>query len=305
VASYNGGKFSPFVLEQVGAIKDQHVEFDFFGIKGKGFWGYLNCRKILLKKISEFKPDIIHAHYGLSGLLANLQREVPVVTTYHGSDIHSGGFLLLLSRVSMRLSKYNIFVSDKLYEIAHFYKDNTTVQSCGVDFDKFKAMSREEARKQLGLDLQSNYILFAGSFDNPIKNSSLAQQACNLIPGCKLIELKGYSREEVNLLMNACDCLLMTSHREGSPMVTKEAMLCGTPIVSVDVGDVKELVGETEGHFIVSMDAEKIAIGLNNAIRFSKGKGKTGGRERLIELGLDNKQVAERIVQVYKSTIIE
>jgi teichuronic acid biosynthesis glycosyltransferase TuaC len=95
VASYNYGKYSPFVSEQAGL----NIQIDYFPVKGKGVFGYLKNRKGLLFKIEEYHPDIIHAHYGLSGLLANLQREVPVVTTFHGSDIHSGGIWLLLSKM--------------------------------------------------------------------------------------------------------------------------------------------------------------------------------------------------------------
>lgn len=57
------------------------------GLQGKGINGYFKNLSAQ-KKIKEFHPDIIHAHYGLSGLFANLQRKVPVVTTYHGSDIN-------------------------------------------------------------------------------------------------------------------------------------------------------------------------------------------------------------------------
>lgn len=293
----------PFIYEQVEAIKKMSVEADFFGISQKGFWGYLRSRQGLLKKIKEFRPDIIHAHYGLSGLLANMQRKVPVITTYHGSDIHSGGLLLKLSRLSMRLSIYNVFVSNKLYEIANYKNKNAMVQTCGVDFDKFNVLPKKEARERLGWSLDEKSVLFAGAFDNAIKNPELAQQACKYLSQYRLIELKGYSRAEVNLLMNACDCLLMTSYREASPMVIKEAMLCGTPVVSVDVGDVKEVVGQTDGCFIVNSDVEEIVNRLYDAINFSAEKGKTKGRERIEELGLDNKQVAERIFYLYKDIL--
>lgn len=88
-------------------------------------------RKGLLFKIEEYHPDIIHAHYGLSGLLANLQREVPVVTTFHGSDIHSGGIWLLLSKICMYLSAFNIFVSRRIYETAKYKK--VIMQYCHVE----------------------------------------------------------------------------------------------------------------------------------------------------------------------------
>lgn len=82
VASYNYGKYSPFVSEQAESVKGLNIQIDYFPVKGKGVFGYLKNRKGLLFKIEEYHPDIIHAHYGLSGLLANLQREVPVVTTF-------------------------------------------------------------------------------------------------------------------------------------------------------------------------------------------------------------------------------
>lgn len=81
VASNNRhSNFAPFIVEQADAIKRMGHEVDFFGINGKGLLGYAKNRKLLIRKIKEFNPDIIHAHYGLSGLLANMQRSVPVVT---------------------------------------------------------------------------------------------------------------------------------------------------------------------------------------------------------------------------------
>lgn len=74
VANYNPGHCSPFVVEQVDSIRKLGVEFEYFGIVGKGPFGYLKNLPKFKRKIAEFKPDLIHAHYGLSGLLATLQR---------------------------------------------------------------------------------------------------------------------------------------------------------------------------------------------------------------------------------------
>lgn len=295
VASYNRGRFPPFVLEQVNALKAKNVSFDFFGIKGKGVIGYLNARQALLKKIKVYEPDIIHAHYGLSGLLANLQRKISVVTTYHGSDIHSGGLLLKLSRLSMKLSKYNIFVSNKLLELANYQKKNAAVQACGVDFDKFMMLPKEAARKQLGLDLSDKLVLFAGAFDNEIKNPELAQQACKLLPECKLIELKGYRREEVNLLMNACDCLLMTSHREASPMVIKEVMMCGTP----------EYIKEGEnGFFTTNRRIEEVGDLIIDLINKPEERKKIGDNAiKTIQVMFTLEHMGSEIENIYKKLL--
>ena len=117
----------------------------------------------------------------------------------------------------------------------------------------------------------------------------------------ELIELKGYNRDQVNALMYTCHALLLTSKTEGSPQVIKEAMACGCPIVSVDVGDVAERVSGVEGCYVVrTREPKDIAEVLQQAITF---EGKTNGREKIIEMGLSNEHVAKRLVEIYKQIL--
>lgn len=62
----------PFIREQVDALRAQGCECEYYHIKGKGLLGYLREIPGLRKKIREFKPELIHAHYGLSCLVANM-----------------------------------------------------------------------------------------------------------------------------------------------------------------------------------------------------------------------------------------
>lgn len=303
VGNNKSGRFSPFVVEQVESVAKLGVEFDFFGVSGKGILGYLKCFPALKRKIREFKPDVIHAHYGLSGLHANLQRKVPVVTTFHGSDIHSLGLNLKLSKICMQLSAYNVFVSQYLQDIAKYKGENYLVQACGLDINTIAPTDRNIAREYFGWDIDKKYVLFSGSFTNSIKNYPLAKEAVEKILYVELVELKGFSRSEVSLLMSACDCLLLTSFREASPTVIKEAMACNRPIVTTDVGDVRWVMGDTEGCFITSYDADDCAEKLKLAIEFSKTKVATVGRDRIIELGLDSKTVAYKMLSIYSSII--
>lgn len=298
VASFNKGFFAPFILEQSEALEKMGQTVHFFGIQGRGIWGYVSNYKGLKRIIQDYKPDVIHAHYGLSGLLAVLQRGVPVVTTFHGSDINNPK-VLPFSKIAMRLSAYTIFVSQKNVDIARPTR-NFALLPCGVNSDNFSMMSKHDARLQLHLDATKTYVLFAGSFSNSVKNPELAQKAIALLKNVELIELKGYSREEVNYLMHAVDVALMTSHTEGSPQFVKEVMACGCPLVSVDVGDVKEVTAGVEGCYIVSREAEEIAEKLQIALNF---KGRTHGRERIMELGLENRKVAETILTIYNHII--
>ena len=66
IANYNPGHFSPFVLEQIDALQHEGVEVDTYGIVGKGLGGYFRNVGGIRRKIREYRPDLIHAHYGLS-----------------------------------------------------------------------------------------------------------------------------------------------------------------------------------------------------------------------------------------------
>lgn len=299
VASFNKGSFAPFIVEQAEALKALGCEIGFFGLEGKGLRGYLKNRTLLKQRIVSFQPDIVHAHYGLSGLLANLQRKVPVVVTYHGSDINDPR-VRRFSKMAMRLSAWNVFVSKKTLEIASPQKKYTLVP-CGIDFADLQLTKKTTAREQMHLLAIKRYVLFAGAFDNEVKNAPLAQQAIAKLrdDNTELLELKGYSREEVTLLMCAADAFLMTSLTEGSPQVIKEALACGCPIVSVDVGDVRERIEDIEGCFVAeTRDSEELSNLLLKAFAFV---GKTKGRERLAADGLDNRMVAQKLLEIYKS----
>jgi len=295
VASLNKGYYAPFIVEQVEALRRSGVECEFFGVEGKGLLGYLKNLSKLKSIIKRFKPNVIHAHYGLSGLLANLQRRVPVVTTFHGSDINDPK-VLPLSRLAMRLSQYNIFVSQRQLDIVK-PKRKYALIPCGINLDDYKIISKAEARKKMDLDENKKYILFAGAFSNEVKNYPLAKASVELLnKDIMLLELKGYSRAEVALLMNAVDVFLMTSFTEGSPQVIKEAMACGCPIVSVDVGDVKEIFGSVQGNFLCLHDAKDLSEKLRFAFAFL---GRTNGKERIAQLNLSNHQVVRQIISIY------
>lgn len=298
VASYNKGRFAPFIVEQAEALKQAGCEVAWFGLQGKGVKGYVKNLPALKRKLKEFHPDIIHAHYGLSGLFANLQRKIPVVTTYHGSDINEKK-VLRFSKLAMRLSAWNIFISQKTLGIAQPSKKYTLLP-CGIDLSDLQLTDKVEARRKMGLDIDKQYILFAGAFDNQVKNATLAVKTVDLLNclSVELLELKDYSREQVTLLMCAADTFLMTSFTEGSPQVIKEAMACGCPIVSVDVGDVRERMEGVEGCYVANTrNPEELADLLQKALAFDK---KTIAREKIIADGLDNRQVAERLINIYR-----
>lgn len=115
--------------------------------------------------------------------------------------------------------------------------------------------------------------------------------------------MAGCSREDVNLLINAADCTLLTSFSEGSPQFVKEAMACNSPVVATDVGDIAWLFGNEPGHYLCGFDPEDVAEKIQAALEFSYKFGKTQGRKRIMALGLDSESVAGKILSIYQSVL--
>lgn len=289
---------APFVYEQTKAIQSLGVDIQCFLVEG-GFKGYQSASKQIKRIIGSFSPDIVHAHFGLCGAIANLQRKVPVITTFHGSDINNS-LLRLISSLAMVMSKASIVVSKPLYELSPF-KKGIQIIPCGIDTGLLAPMDRTEARMKLGWDMDGKYILFSKEFHNKAKNYPLAKAAVECYNGrhanerpAELLEFIGYSREQVLWLYNAVDCVLMTSDNEGSPQFIKEAMACNCPIVSVDVGDVKDVISGTDGCYLAERDPENIADCLNAAILH----GRTDGRQRILQ-DFGSEVIAKRVVDLY------
>ena len=297
VCSGNHSQLSPFIEEQVNSIKDQSINVQYYFVKGRGLKGYLKNLKPLKEKVSKENIIFIHAHFGLSGFLANLQRKVPVVVTFHGTDINNNKNFIISSITSL-LSSWNIFVSDKLYNRLLVKKNNFSVIPCGVDINKFFPIPKNEARKTLKLNANAKYFLFASAFDNSVKNPSLAIKAVEQIPNAILIELKNFSRREVMLYLNACDLLLLTSKSEGSPQIIKEALACNCPIVATDVGDIKENIREVKNCYLVKNTVEDVVQKVNFIL---KNKDRTNGRGKVLNLSLET--IARRIIEVYENVL--
>lgn len=257
---------APFIYEQMQGLKQLGCDFRICFVKGGGPKSYMQAWRNMMTDIAEYQPDIIHAHYGLCCMIANLQRKIPVVSTFHGSDINEPK-IRWISKRAIRLSLMNIFVSEKLRAIAG-NPSRSIVIPCGVDITEFYPMDKEQCRKHLGMDLQKTYILFSKEFADKVKNYPLAKAAVDRLGmDAELLEFYGYTREQVPLLYNAVDCALMTSFTEGSPQFVKEAVACGCPIVSTDVGDVAEVINGVENAFVSTYEVDDVLAKLQQAMQ--------------------------------------
>lgn len=312
----------PFVTEQGESLRLLGHTIEYFAVKGN----YLLAVRELKRKICAYQPDIIHAHYGLSAITAELQSMVPVVTTFHNGETLNKGVNLLTSLFSLR-AKHVVYVAQHIYDLVYFKHTKYSIIPCGVNMEDCVVMNQKEAREQLGFENRVKYILFGGGFDNLRKNYALLRDAVERIEqqawipvqggercgNIVCLEMKGLSRAECVLRMNACDLFALPSHSEGSPQALKEAMACNCPIIATDIADVKHLLGDLSGHYLLRnprptherWDADERSLDemvelLKQTLAFG---GRTNGRERIMEMGLSNEQVAKQLESIYENVL--
>lgn len=304
ICSSRAKKEGFFTLEQAESLREKGNVVDIFFMKGQGIFGYISSWLPLLRKISGFKPDLLHAHYGLSGFLAVLQPFRPVVITVHGGDIYVRRNTLITQVACLMASKV-IVVNEEMKRIL-WRKRGVVLIPCGVDLLFFTPGESVSSRKILNFGRDEALVLFSSGFTRPVKNFNLAKEAIALSTWKpRLIELVNIKREQMPLLLNSVDVVLVTSHYEGSPQIVKEAMAMNVPVVSTDVGDIRKNFGSLEGYYIIEADATGVASGIDKAISFCRKNHSTKGRERIIDLGLDKDTVTEKLIHTYKDILRE
>jgi teichuronic acid biosynthesis glycosyltransferase TuaC len=259
---------------------------------------YVSAIAEITRARRRFRPDLIHAHYGLTGAVAVLQ-PLPIVVTYHGSDVMVA-WQRRVSRVASRRASANVVVSERQRILLG--APRTQVIPCGVDPELFRPYPRHEARARLHLDLTERWILFAGAFDNPVKNYALLEAALAEAPGLavRVKEMAGVARSDVPWWMGATDVLVLTSHSEGSPMVVKEALFCGLPVIATPVGDVVERIGAVSGCHVVDPDPRAVITALQTVL---ERRERINRPQSLDDLSLS--RIAERIESVYHAVLRE
>jgi teichuronic acid biosynthesis glycosyltransferase TuaC len=257
--------------------------------------------------------DLIHAHYGTTGIISRLQYRKPVIVSYLGSDILGNprdhgegktvfsGIVALLSRLSA-ISVNAVIVKSAELRRKIPRRHNVFVIPNGVDFNLFHPIEPKSARKQLGLDPKKRYVLFPSNATWPRKCFPLAEAAVHLLQRqgmpVELVPVFSQAQDLIPLYMNACHAMVLTSLWEGSPNVIKESMACNLPIVSVHVGDVPEVIGGCEGCFIVSRNAAAIAEKLKQILNRPH---RTRGREQIRHLEMQT--VARQIIAIYTAVL--
>jgi teichuronic acid biosynthesis glycosyltransferase TuaC len=286
------------IVNQAFALEKRGVKIVFFRVVGKGILGYLKSCLELKRHLSHNSYYVVHAHYGLSGVVASLAGAHPLVVSLMGSDVLGSGWLRWLVKFFVAFVWRTVMVKSEAMAIEVGFHRVMVVPN-GIDFDLFREISTTEAKEKVGFRAPKN-ILWPANPAREVKNYKLAVDSMEMLKrsDCVLQMVYGEKPEAMPFYYNAADVVLITSHWEGSPNVLKEALACNVPVVSTPVGDVDKWLTNTAGCKICAPNAKDIAGGIEFALAFGK---RTNGREQIEEL--DNENVIKRILEIYRDRI--
>lgn len=299
-----------FIKEQIQYCHDNYnIDYKIHVIDRSGN-KYLNYFKSIFKihkVIAKGNFDLIHVHFGLAGIFLFLKPliKIPVVLTLHGSDILSfkkrDGLMQKISKMAASNADQIIILNAKMAGILKKYSHKLVMIPCGINNEIFELERNNFKNKSLLIGFPSdrkrevkNYPLFENVIENLINNGFEIET----------LEFANFSREEMAQNLSTLDCLLMTSHSEGSPQIIKEAMVCGVPIVTTNVGDVEVLLKGVNNCYVVpTFKTELLSDKVAEILKLPPAERITNGREKIRQLKLDQETVCSNIYEVYESLL--
>ena len=281
--------------------------------------------------------EIINVHYAIPYSAASyLAREmfksenvkIPIVTTVHGTDVHTIGQKKELKDIV----RFTLKSSDGITTVCEYLanqiknkfdiENNLKVIHNFVDTGRFTRKENPLLKKRLGNG--KKIILHASNF-RAIKNvDSIIEVFRNLVKTtpCRLVlvgdgpekyrirkkvarfglskdVIFAGSRKDMEKFYSAADVFLMSSLREGLPLSILEAMSSSLPVVSTKVGGIPEAVKNNRTGYLVRFgDTDGMTDKLQDLLGNDKKMEKMGraGREKVLK-----SFTADKIIPQYES----
>jgi glycosyltransferase involved in cell wall biosynthesis len=304
-----GSHLGAFLESEVEGLREAGIDVDVLHLRGRMKY-IVGARKVLRASLSN-RYDIMHGHYSFCGAVARAQFRLPTVITFWGSDVLQNPALpdTRPKRFSRRISPWlarraDACIAPSPEMVKALPGSRITLVPQGVNFKAFRPIPQEQARRELGLNLDPNhrYILFCANPALPVKGYPVAESAVKLMQQhgapVELVVVSGKPHDTVIQYMNACDVLALPSFWEGGPYVVKEAMACNLPIVATNVGDVASVISNTQGCYLAERTPEDFADKLWRSLH---GPRRTTGRQDIAHLSREN--ATAQVIGVYEDVL--
>ena len=257
--------------------------------------------RILRKSLTE-EYDVVHINGGMVAPLGFLQHQRPIVLTLWGDDLLGNRLNGYQTTITKECAKRSDEVIVRSEEMARALPCDSHIIPSGTDMKKFYPIDRNDALRTVGWEQEKYHVIFPYPKDRAKKRYPVASEVVAKVDEMieKPIELhvvRGVSHDEMNAYYNAADALLLPSLREGSPNTVKEAMACNLPVVSTDVGDVRERLGPVSNSYVCYNDTELI----DALLSVLESGERSDGREYVEEVSLE--RMGERIIAIYESLL--
>lgn len=311
--SQNPGAMS-FVLRLKDALIAQGAQVETFFVQASFLpWQFLKQGLAIGRAAKAGRFDLVNAQYGTyTGLITTLftlHLRIPTLVTFRGSDLNPVPSEKRLKRVLQHLfSQFSGFLADGVICVSRevysrlWAKKPFSIIPSSTDVEKFAPTDQALCRERLGWPKDQATALFLSGSNEKIKRADLAREVqgklCSRKSSVELKILEYVDSSQLPLYLNAADALLFLSDFEGSPNIIREACACNLPIVSVDVGDVREVLASVSNCQIVSRDLNEITQAIENQTLL-----RTRSNGRAAALSFANEATAQKTLCFYKKVV--
>lgn len=306
--------FGVFMKEQVDSLEKYGVENTIFFSNGsetqnRYFGGRLIHATSIVKlmfHLMTHRYDVIHCHSVISGM----------IFLYSGWRLFNKCVVSLQNDPSRGFDGSRFEQYKKKFDYVIIKANTVPIEGNviylpnGCNIDIFKPLDKNECKKRLGLDSHKRYILFVDS--NTLKKRMQKRkdrfdETMHILRekyghnDIEELDMIGVARNDVPTWINACDLHLLSSDQEGSPNSVKECLACNIPVVSTDVGNVRDLLDGLKDCFVSDhKEASELAELTDMVLRKQAHE---GIRDAFIKKGFDMESTAKKIVSIYQSLI--
>ncbi|WP_445116479.1 glycosyltransferase [Acinetobacter sp. WZC-1] len=259
--------------------------------------------------IRKIHPDIIHAQGGkASGIVSFLSVffQIPTVATVHGMKNHVRDYLSFTQVIAVSSKAAEKIKAHRMVHIIYngiaedtFIRSQESYISDKLKPQKALAIGRLDAVKGFdllirawkGIDLQLE-IWGEGKEHEYLQGLIEHEQLQNKI------KLMGFS-DNILQHLSSCDFVIVSSLKEGGPLVVAEALLQHKPVIATDVGMVRDFIPEK--YITKTNDADALHQLIQLTIRGSDDLSHDF-RESFVkaERNLTLKAMSENTFRVYK-----